>query len=212
MAKKVPPKYFLGVAGGSAGGKSTFCDKLVEALPKNSVALIHVDSYYRAQDQLSPKQRSLLNYDHPDAVEFELLVRHLTMLRDGDAFPMPVYDFKTHNRTKKRLTVEPAPIVIVEGILSLYPEELRTLYDLKIFVDASESVRFERRLLRDTKERGRTEQSVRRQWEATVQPMYLAYCEPCRKFANLVIDGSGNYDSAVKEVLSCIRSQPGIHL
>jgi uridine kinase len=179
---------FIAIAGGSASGKSTLCRYLSEYGGRNFDFLL-LDSYYRCASHLSEPQRARLNYDHPEAFDFDLLVTHLEELRNGNDVMVPEYDFSTHSRAPGKRRAVPAPVVAVEGILPLFDERIRNFFDYSLFVDLDDALRFQRRLARDTRERGRTELSVKEQWEATVQPMYKEFCEPSRDIADEVIDG-----------------------
>ena len=189
MRQARPSSFIVGIGGGTASGKSTLCARIEKNAPAGVVSVIFIDSYYRSQDRLSIEERARTNYDHPDALEFDLLARHLFELQSGAAVEIPVYDFAVHTRLGRTAPIKPAQVILVEGILSLYPASLRSFYDLNVFVDAPSELRLQRRLARDVKERGRTAESVYAQWNATVQPMYLEFCEPTRKFADIVASG-----------------------
>ena len=182
---------FIGLAGGSGSGKTTIAKALVDRLD-GKVALLHHDAYYRHMPRLSYEERIKVNYDHPDSLESELLVENLTMLRSGTAIDRPVYDFSQHLRSKDTVRVEPAPVVIVEGILVLAEPGLRSELDLKIFVDTDPDLRLARRLERDIDERGRTARSVIAQYVHTVRPMHLEFVEPSRRYADLIIPSATN--------------------
>lgn len=190
----------IGIAGGSASGKTTFANDLVRLLPKNSTELIAVDSYYYNNPQLSHKERSLLNYDHPDAFEFSLLVTHLNQLKAGNSVSVPIYDYVLSLRSKTVAQKLPKKIIVIEGILTFHLKELRDLLDLKIFIDTADDLRFERRLNRDIAERGRTKESVYSQWETTAHPMFLEFCLPTKSYADLIIDGSNWSDLEINKI------------
>lgn len=200
----------IGIAGGTGSGKTTLCQKLLAAMPAGSMTVLYVDAYYRAQDDLSLEERFKTNYDHPDSLEFDLLIKHLETLLSGQPAKIPVYDFASHNRTSRVELAQPCPFIVVEGILSLYPSPLRDMYTLKIFVDAPADLRFTRRLGRDTVERGRSEESVRTQWETTVEPMHQLYCEKTKAWADMTVDGTDINDSLVAAVVrridTCTRA------
>ncbi len=198
---------FIGLAGGSGSGKTTIAKALVDRLD-GKVALLHHDAYYRHMPQLSYEERTKVNYDHPDSLESELLVENLTTLRSGTAIERPVYDFSQHLRSKDTVRVEPAPVVIVEGILVLAEPGLRSELDLKIFVDTDPDLRLARRLERDIGERGRTARSVIAQYVQTVRPMHLEFVEPSRRYADLIIP-EGYNPAAVATVVELIRSRLG---
>jgi uridine kinase len=177
----------LAIAGGSGSGKSTLAQLIKAALPKDYVEIIAVDDYYLKQDNVPLVERAKMNYDHPSALEFELLAHHLSELKQGRAVFIPTYDFSQHTRSNKTRKLEPPVLLIVEGILSLHHAHLRSFFDYSIFVETPDQLRFSRRLTRDTKERGRTEQSVHQQWAESVQPMYLSFCRPSAQFANEIL-------------------------
>lgn len=196
---------FIGVAGGTGSGKSTVAAKIAEGLPRGSVATMDHDSYYRDRQDLSLTQREQLNFDHPDALETSLLVDHLRRLKGGQVIEAPVYDFKTHARQPVRRMIEPAAIVIVEGILIFVEKELRDLLDIKIFVDTDADIRIMRRIRRDLEQRGRTFQSVREQYYKTVRPMHLQFVEPSKRWADLIIPEGGENRVALDLVIGRLR-------
>ncbi|MFW5904861.1 MAG: uridine kinase [bacterium] len=187
----------VGVAGGSGSGKTSVVRAIVEGLRPDRVAVIHHDSYYRDFSHLRPDTRRNINFDHPDALETELLVRHLERLQRGQPVQVPVYDFTTHSRTDETLPVEPTEVIIVDGILVLAEPELRTRMDIKVFVDTDADVRFIRRLQRDMDERGRSLQSVIDQYETTVRPMHLEFVEPSKRWADVIVPVGGENRVAV---------------
>lgn len=192
----------LGVAGGSGSGKTTVVQAIVSDLTDVEVSLVHHDSYYRDFTDLTPSERNEINFDHPDALETELLVEHLETLRSGSPIETPVYDFRRHRRTERTRRVEPTPIVIVDGILVFAVPELRALMDIKVFVDTDADVRLVRRLRRDVEERGRSVESVLRQYERTVRPMHLEFVEPSRRHADVIIPEGGRNRVAVEMLTS----------
>ena len=194
----------LGIAGGSGSGKTTIAESIVAEIGADRVELIQHDSYYRDLTHLPLEQRSKVNYDHPDSLETDLLVKHLETLLGGNAIGRPVYDFSVHNRAAETVLVEPKPVVIVEGILVLYESALRDLMDLKVYVDTDADLRIVRRLGRDIEERGRTFESVSRQYLETVRPMHLQFVEPSKRYADIVIPEGYNL-GAVGTVISMIR-------
>ena len=196
---------FIGIAGGTGSGKSTVASKIVEGLPQSSVGIIDHDSYYRDHSDLDPEARSRLNYDHPDALDNDLLVAHLEELRAGRGVDVPVYDFKTHSRHKDRRRLEPTRIIIVEGILVFVEERVRKLLDVKIFVDTDADLRVFRRIRRDIEQRGRTFQSIREQYYTTVRPMHLQFVEPSKRWADLIIPEGGENLIAVDLILGTLR-------
>lgn len=191
--------YIVGIAGGTASGKTTFASKLKEMNPKQ-VDIIYVDSYYRAQDHLVMSEREKTNYDHPNAFEFDLLIKALKDLRQGNTVQIPLYDYSQHNRSKNVQVVAPKSIILVEGFYALYLKELREMFDHSIFIDAPSELRFKRRLARDIRERGRSEQSVIDQWNATVDPMHQQFIEPTKTFADRVLSGESDNIAAMQEI------------
>jgi len=204
MKRPVRP-LVIGVAGGTGSGKSTVAAKIVEGLPAGTVAVLDHDSYYRDRSDLSQQAREQLNYDHPDSLETSLLVQHLRTLRSGQAVDMPVYDFKSHARLQLRRHVEPAPFIIVEGILLFVEHELRELLDIKLFVDTDADIRVLRRVRRDIEHRGRSFQSVREQYYKSVRPMHLQFVEPSKRWADLIIPEGGENYVAIDMVIGRLR-------
>jgi uridine kinase len=196
----------IGVAGGTGSGKSTVVREIVRAVGEDQVAVIAHDSYYRDRGDLPPHERALLNYDHPDALETDLLVHHLTELRAGRPVEVPSYDFSQHSRTEVTHAVHPARVILVDGILIFVDERLRELMDVKIFVDTDSDLRFIRRLERDLKERGRTMDSVIEQYMETVKPMHEEFVEPSKRFADLLIPEGGYNRVAVDILLAKIHA------
>lgn len=194
----------IGIGGGSGSGKTTIAEAMHGELgPDRSVLIFH-DAYYRDHSDLLLAERSRLNYDHPDALETELLTAHLRELLAGRPVHRPVYDFRSHARSTETVEVQPAPVILLEGVLVLADAELRDLMDLKIFVDTDADLRLLRRLKRDIDERGRTLESVHRQYVETVRPMHIEFVEPSRAHADLVIPEGFNV-GAVSTVLGMAR-------
>ena len=181
----------IGVAGGTGSGKSTFTNRLKKEFG-NQVTVIYFDNYYRRRDDMPLEERALVNYDHPDALETDLLISNVEKLVNGIAVDEPVYDFTVHNRSDKVRHVEPSRILIIEGILALHDSRLRDLMDIKIFVEADADERILRRVIRDVKERGRDVEGIARQYLTTVKPMHYAYVEPTRYLADMVINSGKN--------------------
>jgi uridine kinase len=196
---------FLGIAGGTGSGKSTVARKIAEGLPPDSVGVIDHDSYYRDHSDLAPEARTKLNYDHPDALDNDLLVQHLEELRAGRGVDVPIYDFKTHSRVRERRRLEPTRIIIVEGILVFVEERVRKLLDVKVFVDTDADIRVFRRIRRDIEQRGRTFQSIREQYYKTVRPMHLQFVEPSKRWADLIVPEGGENQIAVDLILGKLR-------
>lgn len=181
----------IGVAGGTGSGKSTFTNRL-KAEFGDRISVIYYDNYYKRHDELPFSERKKLNYDHPDAFETELLIKHLSALRRGEEIRCPVYDFTVHNRSDMTVTVKPSEVVIVEGILVLSDPRLRDMLDIKIYVEADADERILRRVIRDVKERGRDVEGIARQYLSTVKPMHYVYVEPTKALADLVINSGKN--------------------
>ena len=183
--------YVIGIAGGSGSGKSTFAARLREQFP-DSVALISCDNYYRAHDDIPLEERRLLNYDAPEALEFDLMVSHLQALKRGEAVDCPVYDFALHNRSDKVMRIDPKPVILVDGILILSDPALRETFDLRIYVEADADERILRRARRDMEVRGRKIDDIMEQYLNTVKPMHETHVEPSKKHADLILNGGMN--------------------
>ena len=195
----------IGVAGGSGSGKTTVVRRIVESLGDNEVIVLEHDRYYRDRNDLRFEERAALNYDHPDALETDLLVRHLHELRAGRAVEVPVYDFARYARQPASQTVTPRNAIIIEGILIYTDADLRRLMDIKVFVDTDDDTRFIRRLQRDISERGRTVQSVIDQYLGTVKPMHLEFVEPSKRYADIIVPQGGHNAVAIDMLLTLIR-------
>jgi uridine kinase len=196
----------IGVAGGTGSGKTTVSQAIRDAVGEERIAYIMHDSYYREVKHLPPEARAQLNFDHPNSLDSTLLVEHLRLLLDSIAIEVPIYDFTTDSRTGETITVYPHPVILVEGILIFAEPELRPLFDVKIFVDTEDDIRFIRRLLRDISERGRDLQSVVDQWLATVKPMHDEFVEPSKRWADIIIPHGGKNRVAMDMVVSRIES------
>jgi len=199
------PPVIIGVAGGSGSGKTTVALRVREAAPGKTVAILHHDSYYRDSSHVPPAERERINYDHPAAFETELRVRHLQDRREGRAVDVPIYDYATHSRTGAVRRVPPADIIFVEGILVLENAGLRELMDIRLFVDVDDDERLIRRLTRDIAERGRTLESVVRQYREVVRPMHLQFVEPSKRHAHLIIPEGGHNRVAIDLITSKIH-------
>jgi uridine kinase len=199
--------FILGIAGGSGSGKSTIARAVLEALPAGQSVLIEQDHYDRAQPNLPLAERERLNYDHPDALELELLCDHLDALRSGACIVRPSYDFSIHDRAKEGVRIEPAAVIVVEGILVLADQRLRARFDVKLFVDTDPDIRLMRRIRRDLEHRGRTFAQVRKQYYDTVRPMHLAFVEPSKRFADIIIPEGGQNLVALDLILSHVKSR-----
>ena len=176
----------LGIAGGTGSGKTTMVKEISQMLG-NSVTVIPADSYYYDRSYMTPEERDKLNYDHPDAIEIDLLCKHIKMLKEGKSIERPIYDFCTHTRAKETVHIEAGEIIIIDGILIFSIPELRNLMDIKIFVDTDADERLMRRIIRDVLERGRTYEGVMKQWRETVAPMHSMYVEASKRFAHMII-------------------------
>ena len=181
----------IGIAGGTGSGKSTFTNRIKDAFG-DRVSILYHDNYYKAHDEMPFEERKKLNYDHPDAFDTELLIEHIKALKSGQSIICPTYDYSQHNRAKSTITVEPRKVILIEGILTLCDSRLRDLMDIKIFVDADADERILRRVLRDTKERGRNIENIIDQYLTTVKPMHYLYVEPTKSYADLVVNSELN--------------------
>lgn len=195
----------LGVAGGSGSGKTTVVQRILDGLDPASASLLHHDSYYRDNPHLTLEERARINYDHPDSLETPLMAEHVRDLLAGTSVEVPQYDFTVHRRLPETQTVEPRPLIIIDGILVLAEPELRDLMDIRVFVDTDSDIRFIRRLGRDTKRRGRTVESVVRQYQETVRPMHLEFVEPSRRHAHIIVPEGGKNEVAIGMLVARLR-------
>jgi uridine kinase len=196
----------IGVAGGSGSGKTTVVRRIVDSLGPEQVTVLDHDRYYRDRNDLRLEERAALNYDHPDALETDLMVRHVHELKAGRPVEVPVYDFTRHARLAETDTAAPRRAIIVEGILIFVDAGLRALMDIKVFVDTDADTRFIRRLCRDVAQRGRTMDSVVEQYQSTVKPMHLEFVEPSKRYADIILPQGGHNTVAVDLLLTLIRS------
>jgi len=196
----------VGIAGGTGSGKTTVAKTIATSLPPGGVAMIEFDAYYRDRPEMSFDERGLLNFDHPESLEIELLVDHLGALRAGAGVDVPIYDFKTHRRLPESRRVESAKVVIVEGILVFVDARVRERLDMKIFVDTDSDLRVFRRIRRDMEQRGRTFESIRDQYYKTVRPMHLQFVEPSKRWADLIIPEGGNNKVALDLIISKLET------
>ncbi|MBY6273649.1 MAG: uridine kinase [Caldibacillus debilis] len=196
----------IGVAGGSSSGKTTVAKAICERLGHQSIVLIEQDAYYKDQSQLPFEERLKVNYDHPLAFDTELLIEHLQKLIRYEPIDMPVYDYKAYTRSTATIRVEPRDVIILEGILVLEDERLRKLMDIKLFVDADPDIRIIRRLQRDILERGRSMESVIRQYLEVVRPMHNQFIEPTKRYADIIIPEGGKNAVAIDLMVTKIRS------
>ena len=195
----------IGIAGGTGSGKTTVARAIYDRVGKERIEWISHDSYYRNYDALTPEERHKINFDHPDSLETELLVRHVDVLCKGSAVEIPLYDFTTHSRRAETKRVEPRKVIIVEGILVLAEVELRKRIDIKLFVDTPADIRFVRRLVRDIKTRGRTLESVVDQYVNTVRPMHEEFVEPSKRHADLIIPEGGENMVAIDAIIARVE-------
>jgi len=205
MTEPHPKPFVVAVAGGSGSGKTTVARAIGSALPKGASVTLEQDHYYRDRSDLPFEERVKVNYDHPDAIEFELLQQHIDELVAWREVDRPAYDFADHARRAERVHLAPAPIVIVEGILALALPEMRARFDLRIFVDTDADIRLMRRVRRDLEERGRSFAQVRAQYYETVRPMHLAFVEPSKRFADVIVPEGGTNRVALDVILSRLR-------
>jgi len=192
----------LGVAGGTGSGKTTVSEAILEAVGRDQISSLAQDSYYRDVEWESEEQLLQHNFDHPDAIDHDLLVEHVRMLKSGHDVEVPVYDFVTHRRTPATITMPARPIILLEGILILASKRLRDLLDFKIFVDTDADVRLMRRVRRDMTERGRDLQDVFRQYSETVRPMHLEFVEPSKRWADVIVPQGGENRVALEMVIA----------
>jgi uridine kinase len=206
MGHNIRKPIIIGVAGGTGSGKTTVSQAILDRVGRDRIAYLQHDSYYKDRSHLPLEERAKINFDHPDALETELLVQHLKELRDGHPIGVPVYDFTTHTRTAQTQRVEPCPVILVEGILIFADDALRGMMDVKIYVDTDADIRFIRRLERDITERGRTVRSVIDQYLATVRPMHLEFVEPSKRYADVIIPEGGFNPVALDMVVARIEA------
>jgi len=199
----------VGVAGGTGSGKTTVAREILRRAGTDHISLIQHDAYYKDLSALPVAQRAMQNFDHPDALDNDLLIAHLKALKAGRSVEVPVYDFTTHARTAQTLRVEPHRVILLEGILIFSDETLRELMDVRIYVDTDADIRFIRRLQRDIAERGRTMESVIHQYLATVRPMHQEFVEPSKRHANVIIPEGGFNEVAMEMIAARIRALLG---
>ena len=182
----------IGIAGGTGSGKTTVVRRIAKALPPHCAAVIPLDSYYNDTSALTPEERKQINFDHPDAFDWKLLTEHIKRLKNGEAIEQPTYSYIESNRQKETIHVEPKPVIIIEGIMTLHYKKLRDMMDLKLFVDTDSDVRLIRNIRRDVVERGRTVDMVLDRYEKVLKPMHEQFIEPTKKFADLIIPWGGD--------------------
>jgi len=203
---KHPDPLVIGIAGGSGSGKTTVAQEILRRVGSDRIAFLQHDSYYKDLSGLPPIQHAEINFDHPNSLETELLIQHIASLRDGKPVDVPIYDFSTDSRTSRTFTVQPCRVIIVEGILIFTEAALRKMFDIKIFVDTDPDLRFIRRLERDITERGRSTESVIKQYLSTVRPMHLEFVEPSKRYADVIIPEGGFNSAALDMVVARIEA------
>ena len=199
----------IGIAGGTGSGKTTVVKNIVDNLSENEVALLPLDSYYKDSSHVPAEERQKINFDHPNAFDWELLRRHISMLRKGQAIEQPVYSYITSSRLKKTIHVEPKEVVVIEGILALSDRQLAKLMDLKIFVDADPDERLIRVIRRDVLERGRTAEAVMDRYIQVLKPMHLEFIEPAKRWADIIIPQGGHNKKAIQILQMYIEKMLG---
>ncbi|WP_298881749.1 uridine kinase [uncultured Polaribacter sp.] len=197
----------IGIAGGTGSGKTTVVNKIIKHLPTDEVCVISQDSYYNATKNLSYEERTKINFDHPRAIDFDLIVKHIKELKSGKTIEQPIYSFVTHNRTSDTLITHPRKVVIVEGILIFNNSELRDLFDIKIFVHADTDERLIRRVRRDISERGRDIDEVLNRYQDTLKPMHRQFIEPTKNFADIIIPNDRHNTVAIDIVRTVINER-----
>ena len=196
----------IGIAGGTGSGKTTVVEQIIEELPNQDVTVISQDSYYKATDDLSYEERTKINFDHPRAIDFKLLVAHLIELRAGNVIDQPVYSFAAHNRTKETVKTRPSKVIIVEGILIFSKRKVRDLLDIKVFVHADSDERLIRRLRRDIQERARDMDEVLLRYQETLKPMHDQFIEPMKEFADIIIPNN-KYNTVAVDIVRTIINE-----
>jgi uridine kinase len=196
----------IGIAGGTGSGKTSIAREILKEFLTGEVAVIQLDSYYKNLEHIDIEERHKQNFDHPDAMDFDLLLKHLSKLLNWETAHIPRYDFETHTRKEENETIEAHHVIVVEGILTLWDKHLRDLMDIKLYVETPTDIRFIRRLSRDIKERGRTTQSVMNQYLHTVRPMHEQFVEPTKVFADLIIPEGGHNEVAIDLIRTKIKS------
>jgi uridine kinase len=205
MVSRTTP-LVIGIAGGSGSGKTTLANLILERIGAHSIAYLPHDAYYKDLSDLPPNQRMMVNFDHPNSLDTDLLIENIQQLKNNQPVDLPIYDFKTHSRTANTRRIEAKPVIMVEGILIFADYMLRKLLDVKIFVDTDSDIRFIRRLERDISERGRTTENVIRQYLSTVRPMHLEFVEPSKRYADVIIPEGGLNEVAMEMVVARLES------
>ena len=194
------PHMLIGISGGTGSGKTTISKKIISKLNKDDITLIQLDSYYKNINHLSYDKRSETNFDHPNALDFDLLKKHMRKISNGSMIKLPIYNFKTHKRSKKTKNIFPTKIIILEGIHSLFDQSIRSLMNIKIYIDADDDFRIIRRLKRDINSRNRSFDSVINQYYSTVRPMHIKFVEPVKKFADIIITNNNVNNVSINNI------------
>ncbi len=197
----------IGICGGTGSGKTTIARAIVDAVGEKNVVLVEQDSYYRNLADMPLDDRHHANFDHPDAIDSDLLVNHIKRLKLGQPIEIPIYDMVTHTRSDRVEVIEPRPVVIVEGILIFSEPRILELLDVRVFVDTPDDIRLLRRLRRDITERGRTFERTLDQYEKTIRPMHFEFVEPSKRFADVIIPEGGQTDTSIKMLCSLVRER-----
>lgn len=200
----------IGIAGGTGSGKTTVVKKIIESLPKGEVVLLPQDSYYKDSSNVPVEERQHINFDHPNAFDWPLLYEHIALLKDGRSIEQPTYSYLTCTRQQETIHIEPRDVVIIEGILALSDEKIRSLMDLKVFVDADSDERLIRVIQRDVIERGRTAQAVMQRYTQVLKPMHLQFIEPTKRYADLIIPEGGDNQIAIRILTMFIEKNLGL--
>jgi len=195
----------IGIYGGTGSGKTTIVNMIASHFSSNDIEIISQDSYYKDNSDISYEDRCKLNFDHPDAIDFNLLHKHIKNLRKGETVEQPIYDFKIHNRLKKTIQIKPKKILILEGILIMCHAEIRSIFDLKIYINANSKTRMERRIKRDIAERGRSRDEVLKRYIETLKPMHEKFIEPTKIYANYIIENQFNNKLNIDELLEKMK-------
>jgi uridine kinase len=201
-----PSHLVIGIAGGSGSGKTTVAQTILQRVGPDRISFLQHDSYYKDLSGLPQAQRAEVNFDHPNSLDNELLISHILLLKSGQPVDVPIYNFATHSRTEECFVVQPRPVILVEGILIFAEPELRQLLDVKIFVDTDSDLRFIRRLQRDITERGRTTETVIKQYQSTVRPMHMEFVEPSKRYADVIIPEGGFNTAALDMVVARVET------
>lgn len=197
----------IGIAGGSGSGKTTIANKIIERVGKDRISFLEMDCYYKDLAHLALEDRKKINFDHPSSIDMELFIQHITLIRAGEPIEKPEYDFVSHTRRKEKTFIVPHPVLVVDGMFLYENQKLRDLIDIKTYVETASDIRFIRRLVRDIAERGRTPESVVNQYLETVRPMHLAFVEPSREYADVIIPWQDYNDVAIDMVITRIESK-----